>query len=232
MIGTYKKIRKFIDRQRLKHDDVHAGILLDSILSQGKYFPTTGSSLNLHSLAAVLNDIIINRRESIIEFGAGLSTLCFARLVRDLDLPTTIVAVDDNEQWLQLMKERLADEGLENKVVFIYAPLAKCQYAKNGLDWYNEASIESATELIPSFDVVLVDGPMAWNKPRALSRYPAVPFVKSRLAESYAIFLDDTHRDGERKIASWWETELGAKRMKVNSNFVMLSKGNYFNPIV
>ena len=232
MIRTYHRIRNYVERQKLKQNDIHAGILLDNILSQGKYFPAAGSAINLHSIAAVVNDVIINRRESVIEFGAGLSTLCFARMVRDFDLSTTIVAVEDNEQWLQLMRERLAAEGLEDKVLFAHAPLSKCLHAKNGLDWYDTASIESATQSIPFFDSVLVDGPMAWDKPRALSRYPAVPFIKPKLGKSYAIFLDDTHRDGERQIADWWANELGAKKTKVNSNFLMLNKGEYFNPII
>ena len=232
MIRFTNIVRRYIERQKLKLDDVHAGILLNRTLSQGKYFPTTGSSLNLHSVATVVNDVIVNRRQCVIEFGAGLSTLCFARLVRDFDLNTKIVSVDDNEAWLQIMKERLVDEGLQDRVNLVFAPLASCEHAKNSLLWYDQAAINSATESLQSFDVVLVDGPMAYDRPRALSRYPAVPFLAPRLSPGYAIFLDDMHRDGEKEIAKSWQSELGAKRTVVNSNFVMLSKGNFFNPVV
>ena len=232
MIGLAKRLRSYLKRQQLKLDDIHAGVLLNSVLSQGKYFPTTGSSINLHSVATVVNDVIINGRQSVIEFGAGLSTLCLARVVRDFDLDTTIVSVDDNEAWLDLMSQRLKDEGLEERVSFVFATLKECEHAKNNLKWYDQAAISSATDSISTFDVVLVDGPMAWDRTRQLSRYPAVPFIMPKLSQSYAVYLDDLHRNGEQKILKWWETELGASCVKVNSQFSMLSKGDSFNPVV
>lgn len=110
--------------------------------------------------------------------------------------------------------------------------MAECEYAKNHLKWYDQETIESQTKSFPEFDLVLVDGPMAWDKPRSLSRYPALPFVRPKLAERFSVFLDDTHRSGEQQIADWWQNELLAKKTKVNSNFTMLCKGDFFNPVV
>jgi len=228
----FSKLKRKLNQVLLQTKDIHAAALLHQLTAQGNYFPLTGSSLNMHSMATVVNDIIINRRQSVIEFGAGFSTLCLARLVRDFGISTTIVSIDDNQQWTQLMQERLADEDLQDRVVFVYAPLTECEHSKNRLKWYDMAEINRQTESIPEYDVVLVDGPMAWDKPRALSRYPAVPFVRSKLADQYAVYLDDVHRKGEQEIASLWQAELGATKTKVNSNFVMFHEGDFFNPVV
>ncbi len=130
------------------------------------------------------------------------------------------------------MKERLADEGLEDRVTFVYAPLTECKHAKNGLKWYDEDAINAQTSSVSHFDMVLVDGPMAFRKSISLSRYPAVPYLLPRLADQYAVFLDDSNRSGEKQIAQWWKAELDAKETAVNSNFVMLSKGDSFNPVI
>ncbi len=232
MIKLVKRFQNYLKRQTLKLDDIHAGILLDNILSQGQYFPTTASSINLHSVATIINDVIINRRQSIVEFGAGLSTLCLARVVRDLKLSTSIVSVDDNEAWLSLMKQHLQAEGLEDFVTFVFAPLTDCKEAKEGLKWYDQQPVITAVKSKSAVDVVIVDGPMAYDKARSLSRYPAALIVKPYLANNYSIFLDDLHRDGEKLIAKSWEKELNAKIKKVNSQFWMLSKGDSFNPVV
>jgi hypothetical protein len=232
MINLAKRLRRYLRRQKLKLEDIHAGVLLNSILSQGKYFPTTGSSINLHSIATVVNDVIINRRQSIVEFGAGLSTLCFARVARDFDLNISIVSVDDNEAWLELMKQRLREENLEDRVTFVLAPLTDCPQAKDGLQWYDQQAILQIIQSVPAVDVLLVDGPMAYDRARELSRYPAVPFIKPYLSDCYSIFLDDLHRNGEQQIARWWELELDAKITKVNSQFWLLGNGDSFNPVV
>jgi len=58
-----------------------------------------------------------------------------------------------------------------------------------------------------SFSLVICDGPP--GKTRG-GRYGVVPVMKERLKPGCVILLDDTGREEERKLASRWETELGA----------------------
>lgn len=53
---------------------------------------------------------------------------------------------------------------------------------------------------------MIVDGPKAGaDCPQA--RYPALPMMKSSLAHSYCVFLDDAMRDGEKAVVDRWVSE-------------------------
>ena len=232
MINPFRRLRELADRQRLLLKDIQANQFLRNLASEGNYFPATGSSLNAHSLATVVNDITINQRNSVIEFGAALSTLYIARLIRQLSLDTVLISVDDNEDWLDIIRVRLKEESLLDSVTLVHAPLKPCSHSIGSLDWYDEAAISVQTSNTAIFDVVLIDGPMAYRKPIELARYPALQYVSPRIGERLSVFLDDTHRSGEREVLRRWENEFELTFTKVNSAFSRATRGNAFNPVV
>ena len=44
-----------------------------------------------------------------------------------------------------------------------------------------------------------------------MARYPAVPFISSKLEQNFSIYLDDANREGEQNIIKIWEAEYGIK---------------------
>src|SRR5690606_38250097 len=71
------KTSQWLQDRRL--EDVHALIVLQPLLVGHPVLPLTGSALRPHCLTHLINDILINRRRRILEFGTGLSTILLAR---------------------------------------------------------------------------------------------------------------------------------------------------------
>ena len=90
---------------------------------------------------------------------------------------------------------------------FVLAPMKTCSMSLGNLEWYDEDAVTAAVSTL-SIDCVLVDGPVAYRKGTALSRYPALPAIRNKLADSYVVFLDDIRRAGEQEILRRWSAEL------------------------
>jgi len=117
------EISKTTNKSTLK--DIHAYLLIQDLVRFPEYFEITNSSLRFHTLAVILNDIIINKRHQIIEFGSGISTLAIANLIKKNNLECSFFSVEDNEEWFQYLKSFLSRNDLQKYVNIIYAPLKK-----------------------------------------------------------------------------------------------------------
>ena len=84
------------------------------------------------------------------------------------------------------------------------APLEPHPLALNGLHWYAQRALPS---LPPRIDLLLVDGPPAFEPHIELSRYPALPALAERLAPDATVILDDIDRPGELRILKTWERD-------------------------
>ena len=174
------------------------------------YIPWTGSAIRPGAILKILNDIIINKRKNIIEFGGGISTLYIAYMLKKNG--GHLYTVEHDENWIAIVRDMLKKENIDDAVTFIHAPMKKSTYSLNDLDWYSESSLDILSDN-DKFDLVLIDGPLAYTKKLMLSRYPAVPFLmkKNKIAENATIILDDIHRNGEKTIVKKWEREFGFK---------------------
>jgi hypothetical protein len=152
--------------------------------------------------------VLVNQRQQIIEFGSGISTLLLARLKKANQLTTTLISVDHNSSWAQLVTNWLKREGLDKTVRVVYAPLVQCNLALEDNHWYDT---ELLTEVLTDkrFDMVIVDGPPAHDIPRKFSRFPALPFMIDRLENKFSVYLDDANRAGEQEIIKRWGKEYG-----------------------
>jgi hypothetical protein len=168
--------------------------------------PWPASAIAPSALKMVINDIIINQRSTVIEFGAGLSTVYLAKVLKDTG--GRLISIESDCQWAQLVQGWLAAEGLSEAVNMVIAPMAPCSIGIGGLEWYDTDIVKNAIR-DDMIDCVLVDGPIAYKAGMGLARYPAIPTIKHRLADRFSIFLDDTNRPGERQITESWGRELG-----------------------
>lgn len=201
----------------LKLDDIYALSLLQPLLQGYPVLPITGSSLRPYCLIRLVNDITVNHRTNIIEFGCGMSTIIFGRLLKKNKINATITSIEHDELWLDYMKKLLDREGLMENIKLVYAPLEKCDLSIKSIGWYSTNVL--CRELKDKvFDMVIVDGPPAFEFPKAKSRYPALPFIIERVSKNFSIHLDDANRPGEQFILQRWRKQFPAIEFTITGN--------------
>ena len=141
-------------------------------------------------LVAVCNEIVHGARTRIVECGSGVSTVVLARLLRERDAGR-LVALEHDRHWAALMHEQLRREALDGIARVLHAPL------QGEPPWYAPARLR---ELPDEIDLLLVDGPPAYDAGHETRRAPALPRLQARLVEGAAVVLDDIARPGERDV--------------------------------
>ena len=189
------------------------------------YVAWTSSSMRPTAVIKILNDIAINRRVSVIEFGSGISTIYMAMLLRDFE--GFIYSIEHNSEWIKVLEGSCKLLGLEN-VEFIYAPLTNYTDNEVSCEWYDKKEILKKIRNI-KFDLVVVDGPPAYTKFSRLNRYPALPFIQDCLNSSFSIYIDDINRKGEKEVVKIWEKNYNLKFSLINGGIGRAFKGNSFN---
>jgi predicted O-methyltransferase YrrM len=157
-------------------------------------------------LAAVCADVAGWHRARIVECGAGFSTLVLARLLHTRG--GRLVSLEHDQTWATRVQSNLAAAGLTEIAQIAIAPLEPHPLARDGLQ-YAQRALRS---LPPSIDLLLVDGPPAFEPEIELSRYPALPALAGRLAPDATVVLDDIDRRRELQTLEAWEWGGGAER--------------------
>lgn len=172
------------------------------------YLPWTSSALAPSALTQVLNDITINKRKHVIELGAGISTIYLGICVKSSG--GHLNTLEHDASWAQIIEDLVAANGLNHCVSIHYAPLEKVVVDDVDYDWCSTRVLEEVAKA-NSVDLLLVDGPPAYQKGKELARYPALPILYPYLSDSCSIFLDDIGRPGEREIVMRWSDFSGIK---------------------
>lgn len=193
-------------RIRLEHHDLLAMHLLAPLISG--YLPWTTSAMRPSGIVAVLNEIVLNRRRRIVELGGGISTYFIARMLADRGGHLWTVEHDDG--WADVLREKLARQGVDGSVTLVHAPLTPIEDGWPGEEsrWYDRGRLREIAAGGP-VDLLIIDGPPAYLEGQEHSRYPAVPYFAPLLADDYTIILDDIDRCGEQDIVQRWEREFG-----------------------
>jgi len=225
-----KFVKYFYDELIMNQKDIKSLSLLQKYLPDS-YFPFTSSSLNPHSLLCYINNLIMCKRKSVLEFGGGISTIVSAKVIKANKLSTNLVVVDNDSSYIKILQDICRAENIDNIITFIYAPIKSIEIDKSKYEWYDNKIIKE--ELRGHiFDLILVDGPLAHKKYNRYNRFPAIRYIRPLLEENYSIYLDDVNRYGERRIIKQWSNELNIDFEMVNSSFAHISKGMFFNTIL
>jgi len=207
-----------------------ASVLLEKLLKQGQYFPVSAPTINLFSMLQIVNDAVVNQRKSYFEFGAGLSTLIMARLKKLNNLDIELVSIESDSNWLNFVSHYLKQEGLEHSVVLIYAPLEPSNFSfKETKDWYSIGPLKEVLDQVKAPDLILVDGPSGYSNELKYSRFPAFPFLKPYLAESWCFFLDDVNREWDWEILTNWGKSADLTPLRLSGTLGALNKNPKFN---
>jgi hypothetical protein len=178
-------------------EDLHAWQVLRPLLDQGNYLPWSTGSMRPSGMVIVCNDIVHGSRRSIVECGSGLSTVVWARLLRQRG-GGTVTAIEHDRRWAALVSELLSRESLQDIAQVVHAPLA------GDPSWYAPEALES---LPAEVDLLIVDGPPAYAAGMGLARLPALAALESRLTETATVVLDDVGRPGEQEVLASWQLD-------------------------
>jgi hypothetical protein len=209
-------IRKYfrnINEIQLKNKElIEEGIALNKInqLIDNNFFPTTNFSLKNYMILHVVNELLINQRKTVLEFGSGYSTFVLNQLINKFNLNIQVFSVDQDEDWIKF----LSSNYNLNNIQFIHAKLNKNFEHKNkSYFWYDTNEINSYLN-DKKIDLVLIDGPKAGIEKLKYSRLYAAEFLKSNISDDCAIFLDDTNRFAEQEIIEIWSKFLDIEFIK------------------
>jgi predicted O-methyltransferase YrrM len=174
----------------------------------GPYLPWGSGAMRPAGLVTVCNDVVLNDRRRIVELGSGSSTIMLARLLAQLPEPETrrLIAVEHDPTWSRWVTERLRAEGIGEHVVVVDAPLQEPGDGGGGLAWYDGSAVGAAIDVI---DLLVVDGPPAYDTGLGLARLQALPALRERLAPGATVVLDDIERPGEQAVLRRWTADFG-----------------------
>ncbi|WP_448570599.1 class I SAM-dependent methyltransferase [Trichothermofontia sp.] len=170
------------------------------------FLPTSISAMRPGAINIILNDIIVNERENIVEFGSGISTVYIAALIKQKG-SGRLISFEHDQGWIKVVESMLRQNNLSEFVSLEYAPLVSEHpwQSKSRADWYDTDIVYQALK-DEKVDLLVVDGPPAYGSEgkRELARLPALLVLGSYLNLSSAVILDDLNRSGEQKIIKCW----------------------------
>ena len=150
-------------------------------------------------LLHVVRFVLATKPEVVIECGSGVSTQAIARALK-LNGYGHVYSLDHDAHYSAETRDRLSAAGLSDWATVFHAPLVKHELAGRSWNWYDLEGFPSVKA-----QVLLVDGPPGMDCPQA--RYPALPVLRSRLADHSTIFVDDADRPHERALVARWREE-------------------------
>ena len=159
-------------------------------------------------LAAVAEVIMDIRPTTVVECGAGVSTITSSLAIQKFCEPgATMLTLEHDEAWAEESRRRIRRHGLEGISRIAHVPLIDCDVAGDAHQWYDLSRVE----LPERIDLLVVDGPPGQSSPMA--RHPAGPILNDRLPSGAIIILDDANRRYERAVVDRWIRELGWERL-------------------
>jgi predicted O-methyltransferase YrrM len=170
----------------------------------------------------------VNSRKTILEFGSGISTIMMGRLIKKNNTGARIISVEHNREWADSVQASIQREALEDIVSILYTPLNHCATSVDSNLWY-ELDGHAGVFANAVFDMVVIDGPPAYELSKERSRFPAFPFIYDKLSDSSSVFLDDADRWGEKEIISRWEKEYAVHFHIIGDSFAYTLRGDNFN---
>jgi predicted O-methyltransferase YrrM len=185
-----------------------------------------GASIDAHHARQLLFVLQELKPRVILELGSGSSTVIVARALQSLGCPPDLhIAVDHDARYLRNTIQLARVNSVEQFVRFQHCPLAPVSgYA---LPWYsNVPQIVGRAQV----DLVIVDGPPAYEPGKEKSRAPTLPVIRSVLSERAVVILDDANRKAESEILDRWlqdYPEFSLTRLREGKGVAVLTLHGY-----
>jgi predicted O-methyltransferase YrrM len=143
-------------------------------------------------LVRVCNEIVHGDRTRILECGSGVSTVLLARLLEERGRGA-LTSLEHDAHWATLIQDHLRREHLDEIARVVHAPL------EGNPPWYRLDGMPD------EIDLLIVDGPPAFEPGHGARRTPALPRFDDKLVDDAAVILDDIDRRGEQQTIATWQ---------------------------
>lgn len=225
------KLQKQYKKQRTVDQIAFNYVLLNQLFADTSfYLPLTTWSMSPSTITHVLNDIVVNERKGIIEFGSGASTLFIAKLLKTNNIKASFFSVESNLEWSKQVEKQLNILELTSYVTMINAPInsvdSSLALGKQKL-WYDVGVLNQNLKSEYAIDLVLVDGPFGGLT--CNSRFSAIPYLKDKLSLNYTIFLDDIDRNDELNILEEWCKILQCSHENIERYAILSNQTKFFS---
>jgi hypothetical protein len=223
-----RKFSKFLKVQKLSQQEQFSYAQLSQLFNCSHFIPMTTWSISPSTILHILNDIDINQRRCIVEFGSGISTLYIAKYIKSVHRKIQFYSVESNKEWMSKLQIQIESLELQDYVTLIYAPIEKVpsSFSYKSQDiWYSTNELDTELNAVFDIDVVIVDGPFGGITPYA--RYSALPFLKNKLASKFSIFIDDVGRSEENEILKEWKNILKCDVLDMKRYAVLYSEKDF-----
>lgn len=171
-------------------------------LMRGNFFPFGTWAMEPVYLLDLLASMQAGKVDTVVECGAGVSTLLIGNLLKQKG-QGHIYSLEEDSEWCDLVIRSAEEQHLEDYVTVVHAPLepytASSMFAGK---WYSLSCAGAILDKISSIDFLIVDGP---KTSESLSRFPALPVFVQKCDTHTRIVLDDTNRVQEQCVLGVWQ---------------------------
>lgn len=190
--------------------DIQDNLALQSLSPlSGSFLPWTVAAMRPPAILAIVNDIVVRRRSTIVECGSGNSTLFAARALAQHQIAGHVHSIDHHPDWANLTTAAIARDGLEQLASVTCAPL------RDG--WYDRRLLPT----VKNIGLLVVDGPPAYSPTIARARLSALDHFIPSLAPGATIVLDDSWRKGERAVMAAWQARHGVRLLHQRGGYAI-----------
>lgn len=220
-ITLVREINQYIDRrQRIEpsQEIVFRELLLRDLARLGVEddFDPIGAAAN-HSLLYLITRAVVRRgARTVLELGAGESTRLLDRLSRIVP-GVTVRTIEHDPLWAERVGQSVAHPVL-------LAPLVPLEVAGKRIEFYEPARVAAAGD---RFDLVIVDGPPAYNMTRRYNRAGFLDLVLPRLGPDFMLIIDDAERAGEQFCVEQCRARLTGLGVAFSVQAVRAAKAQY-----
>ena len=148
----------------------------------------TGGTASFSLLYILLSILVDKGPAKILELGAGQSTKLLAQYADAFGRSVTVI--DEDERWLSQVMY------FSSRIIGIHGALEPRYVSGKKIHWYGSSVPKER------FNLVVVDGPMAYKRMLAYNRLGILDWLPEILEEEFIIIVDDANRKGERLLVS------------------------------
>ena len=181
---------------------LESSIWLASVLKLKQPLPfMRGMAISPDFGVLLVQTLFSHKPRTTVELGCGTSTLLCSYILEQMGGGGRVVSIDHDEKFAAICRQQLVDHGLQHRAQIYYCPL-KSQTVNGTTVEYYDLRRASLPETI---DVLIVDGPPQWTG--RMARYPALPLLRTLLAPSAIVLVDDAGRPDEKAMVARWLSE-------------------------
>ncbi|MBB5751401.1 class I SAM-dependent methyltransferase [Prosthecomicrobium pneumaticum] len=163
------------------------------------FYPVGGAANHglLYLIARALNTFDI---PSVVELGAGQTTLLLDRMAKAGGDRPAIRTVEHDPRWAERIGAQVAHP-------LIAAPLRSRRMDGRKVSFYDVDPAELGRDIA----LAVIDGPPASTARRRFARLGAFELLRDRLAADCIVIVDDAERIGERRLSRLFEAHFRSR---------------------